>query len=1408
MTRPLRSSLFLLLALVLFSTPVRPDPPRNICPLSEVRAGQKAVAKSVFRGTKIESFRVEIIGVLPKFEGTRSVILGRILDGPVVERKSGVIGGMSGSPVYIDGRLAGAIAYAWPWSKEPIAGIQPIEDMLEALPERPIRSHDASAASGIAPAPIRLDGSVIGRVRISPDASAEPDPPGVMTLVPLGGLVQASGFSARGLDRLSDELRPYGLRVQAGAAGAALQLRPPLLPGAALGARLIGGDFDVTTLGTLTMVEGDRVLGFGHPIFQRGDIDLPMTGGYVYDIMPSLLISNKVMSPTQVVGRVYSDQPSAIAGAIGGTADLMPVTIEVEDAERDVSLPFDIEVARLRELTPGLVASSVMTAIDEARGRVARGTARVAIEVEAEGRTLVREDSEYHPMDAAAAALHAVLAPLAVFTENEFRRMDIDRVRVKVCIEERRKTASIERVTVDRSQVEAGDEVTFNVTIRPYGEDPKEIPLKLALPPDLPQGQVRIVVTGGKEADQARNTIGAPKPAPVNLDQLVQRYLSQDASSDLVLQAALPRAGVSLLGEELPGLPRSALDALRATRPTDLRPVPSVAKVAAPTEWVLTGRQSIMLPVASPIPGAGIPKPPPEGPEPPGEPEEEAAAQAVEPLPLVGTSAAPGSIELAAAQPPADKNAAKKDEKRPEALARSPEAWVHNTGPDYQEAKLHNILLTADGSLSLAPVRKDLATLPAAVLWSLAVRDGTAYVGTGSEGKIYRVTAEGDVSEFFATGEMNVHTLAFGADGQMYAGTSPGGKLFSITPEAQSHLVLDSESTYIWSLVVAPDGTIYAGAGSPGRIYAIHTDGSHRLVAELPVANVLSLSLGAEGDLYAGTSDTGVVYRIRADGTATAIGQLPGASVDSLLLDESGNLFASSSPGGQIYRIPPAGAPALYLETGQQTIFGIALLPGEEGKLVAATGPRGLVILGGADKRPDLIFRPDSGVATAVTTAEGAIYVASSAPAELRAFGPQLAESGVVESPSLDAERPARWGRVTYACDTPEGTTVSADTRSGDSPIPGEGWSPWTPTLDGNIASPPARYLQYRLSLRTEAPDASPLVRQVAVSRRPKNRPPTIAIRTPEPGARLSKELTLKWQGRDPDRDKLTYDIEVSPNLGASWEDVGKNVRETKYDWDTSEQKDGRYLLRITASDRLSAPDDPETVDASEVIWLDNTPPVLLLFRSSLSVDDERRAAVTGMATDELSPLRSVEYRIGDGEWESAPLSAVEGSLTSVEIRTDPLDGGEHTLEVRAFDSAGNLSSDSVEVTIEAPEGEEAPEAGPAEQPEAPAESVAPEAPAEAEAADDEAEVEGEDESAEPEETEAPEEADEAEPDNEKADGLEAVSELRGRLADELFGFPISAGGSHFAVIETAFGTGPHSDRCSRASAAEFRNGF
>jgi outer membrane protein assembly factor BamB len=1289
MTRFLRAAFPLLVSLLATGAAGGPAFGLDVYPLREVEAGQRAVAKSVFHGTKIESFNMEVIGVLEKFDGTRSVILGRILDGPVVARKSGVVGGMSGSPVYIDGRLVGAIALTWPWSKEPIAGITPIEDMLAAWEPKSVRTAEPAARAGVGSlsGALMVEGKAINRVHVSPGPTAEPDPPGVMTLVPLGGFVQVSGFNTRSMRRLSTLLEPYGLHVIPGASGGERRMRPPLVPGAALGARVVGGDFDMTAIGTLTVLQDDRVLAFGHPIFQRGDVDFPMTGGYVHDILPSLFFSSKIAAPTQEVGRICTDHPSAVAGEVGTRANLLPVSVEVEDRECGRARRFEIEVARLRELTPGIVAGAVMTAIDETRGRVMRGTSQVEVEVEVKGRpTIRRQDLVYSQMDAAAAALAPVLEPLITLSESPFGRLPPDSVRVKVEVEEARKTASIERVTVARSRVTAGDDVTLNVTLRPYGEDAVSVPATFSLPPDLPRGQIRIAITGGADAEQARNGIGAPVPDPISLDQLVQRYVSRERSSALVIQAALTRRGVGMLGEELPDLPRSAVEALRSAHPTDLRPIPSVLKVVIPTEWALTGRQVLALHLESPISAGppGAPKPPSE--QPPEEEEEEEATSFGH-LALTRVTERDGEpgIPVGLASGNAEAGPEKsREEKKPKALTRAAESWTHSSRSDYRDAELDGVAVAEDGRVFLAPRCEELASVPADVVWSVAVRDGAAYLGTGTTGIIYRVSETGEVEEFFSTGEMNVHALAFGADGNLYAGTSPSGKLFRITPQGEGAVVLDSRSTYLWALALGPDGILYAGGGSPAVIYRLDSQGGTRELAALPAANVLSLALTKKSGLYAGTSSSGVVYHVDESGSARAVCQVSGTAVAALATDGEENLYAAGTPGGDIWRLPAGGAPVLWCKTGERAVYGLAFLPA--GHLVAATGPRGLLVGVGEDRMPEILLRPEAGCATAIAEDGGSIFVASSSPCLLRKLGPGKSGRGSLESDVLDAGRTARWGRLEFAAEVPDRTQVLAETRSGESPDPGGHWSQWMAATDGAIASPSARYLQYHLILRSEDAATTPVVRQVRVSGRPRNRAPACSLKDPGRGDRLAGKHTVKWQARDPDEDELVCRLEVSGDLGRTWTELEDDLKERKYEWDTTKHEDGRYLLRVTASDSLSEPNDPETAEASIVIWVDNAPPELVLFRSSLAVSDEGSAEITGMASDALSPLRSIEYRVDEGQWRSLPLAAVETRLTDIAIATDPLDAGSHRVEARVFDSPGNLAADSVSVTVERPE--------------------------------------------------------------------------------------------------------------------------
>ncbi|MCJ7821761.1 MAG: hypothetical protein MUQ26_01545, partial [Armatimonadetes bacterium] len=689
----------------------------------------------------------------------------------------------------------------------------------------------------------------------------------------------------------------------------------------------------------------------------------------------------------------------------------------------------------------------------------------------------------------------------------------------------------------------------------------------------------------------------------------------------------------------------------------------------------------------------GPPRPPVEGPQP--KDEEEAEVLGFPPaLPVEQTALrSPLVPKFAAAQRPAANPAAAEKEEEPKPFTRAPDAWVQETGDDHAESKLEQVALGEDGRLSLAPETVDVATLQSDVVWSVAARDGIVYVGTGSQGRVYRVSAEGETSELYATGEMNVHALAFNDEGDIYASTSPQGKLFRITSDGSGKLVYDSESTYLWCLVVAPDGTIYAGGGSPARIYAIGPEGEGRVLAELPAANVLSLALNAAGDLYAGTADNGVVYRVRPDGSASAIYQVSGDSADALALDDDGDLYVSASPGGEIYRIPAEGLPELYCETGQRTIYGLRLLP--DGDLVAASGAGDLLIRIGSDRKASVILRADTGLATAIAQDGGAVFVGSSAPCSVRKLGPDLATSGRLESETLDAGDTARWGRMDWMAEAPEGTSVSAETRSGDSPMPDDHWGEWAGVTAGIIASPPARYLQYRLTLATEETPTAPVVQQIRVSHRPRNDRPMCALKAPSGGDYLSKKQAITWQARDPDKDTLTFDVAISSDLGKTWEQLKQDIREAKYEWDTTKQKDGRYLLRLTASDALSVPSEPLTAEVSVGVWVDNTVPEVGLLTSSLVVGEDRRAVVAGWARDALSPIQSVEYRVDKGNWKSVALGSVESSLAgtyvaNVSVSTEVLKAGSYSLQVRVFDAAGNVATDSIPVEVKNGEKEAA----------------------------------------------------------------------------------------------------------------------
>ena len=319
--------------------------PKEIMRVEEVRPGMKGVGRTVFQGVKIEPFDVTVLGVLPKENLGRPLILVRMDGGPIVKREANIIGGMSGSPVYINGRLVGAVAYGQTFPREPIAMLTPIEDMLEALdPALPDKPSWASERHATAPglltsplgpgereleSPVRIGDRTYERIAFRAQPyhveKARRPRPGTLEMAPIATPAMVSGVSSRSLERLAETFAPFGVEPVSGPGAMKYDKPIPLVPGSAAGASLVVGDIDMTAVGTVTYRKGNQILAFGHPFLQMGAVDLPLTTAWVHDVFPSIQRSFKIASPVKIVGSVRQDRPWGISAHIGQQSDLIPL---------------------------------------------------------------------------------------------------------------------------------------------------------------------------------------------------------------------------------------------------------------------------------------------------------------------------------------------------------------------------------------------------------------------------------------------------------------------------------------------------------------------------------------------------------------------------------------------------------------------------------------------------------------------------------------------------------------------------------------------------------------------------------------------------------------------------------------------------------------------------------------------------------------------------------------------------------------------------------------------------------------------------------------------------------------------------------------------------------------------------
>ncbi len=580
--------------------PLPPNPPAvtKFFPLSQIRRGQQGVAYTVFQGTRPEPMGVEILGVLHNAIGPRQDMILARLEGAKPEY-TGVVAGMSGSPVYIDGQLVGALAFRiGQFSKEPIAGITPIAQMLGVTQQGDAASATEMAQAGMEAA--AFPGSATSSI-------STPDSPGSL-IQPMATPLVFSGFSQAAL-KLWSEHAPAGLMPVGGIGGSESndQQPDPLIPGSAVSAVLVRGDLDIAATCTVTYVDPKRMLACGHPITQFGPVSMPMTKAEVVATLPSPLDAFKIINTTETVGSITEDRESAIMGEFGKAARMIPVTLRVtrdgvqpEKHEPSESLHF--EVIDQPQVTPMAVMVAVFQGLMQENGYSAQTTYRVQGSVKLSGYPSVHMNSLVAPTDTLPANLLAALALGERFTklyDNAARRTPIESVDLEVAAIPRRLTAEIESAQASKVEIHPGDTVTVEATIRPWHGELRNVRIPVRLPANLPEGPVRLLVSDGGMLDRLMQP---PQfnAQPLDMAATIEQLNSAHPSDRLYVTLLAPEPQAAVEGRTLTAIPLSmanVLAPLKDNKSMALNGESAVPMASLPMDAVMRGQQVVTLQV-------------------------------------------------------------------------------------------------------------------------------------------------------------------------------------------------------------------------------------------------------------------------------------------------------------------------------------------------------------------------------------------------------------------------------------------------------------------------------------------------------------------------------------------------------------------------------------------------------------------------------------------------------------------------------------------------------------------------------------------------------------------------------------------------------------------------------------------
>jgi hypothetical protein len=690
--------------------------------------------------------------------------------------------------------------------------------------------------------------------------------------------------------------------------------------------------------------------------------------------------------------------------------------------------------------------------------------------------------------------------------------------------------------------------------------------------------------------------------------------------------------------------------------------------------------------------------------------------------------------------------------------------WSQSDLSDFEKGTLTRLSLSSEGRVTLAPAVKEIFDPSVTFMWAIA-RDskGNLYAGGGglggSKAKLFAVDASGKSRIVTELEGMAIQAIAIDKQDRVYAATSPDGKVFRVDASGKVDVFYDPKTKYIWALAFSKSGDLFVATGDQGEIHRVTPSGSGSVFFKTEETHARSLAVDARDNLIAGTDPSGLILRITPSGQGFVLYQAPKREITAVGVAPDGTIYAAGvgnkqapapppapapvptpSPapatganvtlqpaarpaappataapatiagGSEIYRIQTDGYTRRVWSNGQDIVYAIAF--DKSGHALAGTGNHGAIYRIDSDHTyTRLLNVAPTQVTNFCSAPDGRVFAVTGNIGKIVAIGPELESSGVFESDVLDAGAFSYWGR--FSTEGKNNKSIAFETRSGNLNRPQKNWSEWAKLNDGRVASPSARFLQYRATFGAPAElaevdiaylmkNVAPVVEEVeitpanykfpapanpAAAANPaltlpplgRNRPPSSSAPSTDSGTSPTMtwskgQIGARWLAGDDNGDTLIFKLEIRGVGESAWKLLKDKIREHYYSWDSTAFPDGKYVIRVTASDAPSNPPDQALAASLEgdPFLIDNTPPEITGLQGSPSGS---KIEVRFHAKDTLSNIGKAEYSINGGDWILVePVTRLTDSMEEDYRVTIDRGQGETTVAVRVADEYENQS--------------------------------------------------------------------------------------------------------------------------------------